>query len=93
MWFALTPIIGDQRLKPELFWAFSHDAGMGRAMGRLDERFERTGQAYLAIGSAYRLDSFAHLHSGVPYTEESFLGIFTPQEQNEGRVVPEWESA
>lgn len=91
-WFAITPVIGGGLLKSERFWAHSDDAGTGRAMGRLDERFEANGHAYAALRASYRVDRLG-LNPKVPpvLTSDTLLGTVAPEVSEDGRVTAVWE--
>ena len=78
-WFALTPIIDGENLKPEVFYASSLELGLGRAMGRLDERFERIGRAYLTLGGSFRLDTSPGETDRIPYATQEPLAVIIPQ--------------
>ena len=93
-WFAITPVLGGELLKSERFWASSYDSGTGRAVGRLDERFEAKGQAYAAVGVTYRVDELGPNAETLPaLSEDTLLGIITPEADADGRFRAVWEAA
>lgn len=93
-WFAITPVLGGEMLKSERFWAHSEDAGTGRAMGRLDERFETKGHAYAALMASYRVDQLGPAPGAAPVlSNDTLLGTITPEVSEEGTVAAVWVAA
>ncbi len=93
-WFAITPVLGGEHLKSERFCAASVDLGIGRAMGRLDERFETKGHAYAALLASYRVDRLGATPKAVPVlSADTLLGTITPKVGEDGRVTAMWEAA
>lgn len=93
-WFALTPVIGGEMLKSELLWAVSTDLGTGRAVGRLDERFEAKGHAYKSLGMTFRVDEVGETLSGeLKLTDDTLLGTAAPHVGPGGQVTVAWSEA
>lgn len=93
-WFSITPVIGGELLQSERFWASSFDLGMGRAMGRLEERFATKGAAYAAVGATYRIDELGpNPEVKAELTSSTLMGTIVPEVDDHGNVTASFSPA